>query len=474
MLLHYFQEKGFGFMTSILLINPWIHDFAAHDLWSKPLGLLYIAGYLRGLGIKIDLIDCMDKNNPEMLKRIPKANTVTRKYGTGKYYREEIEKPLSLKHVPRKYSRYGIHPDIYKKLLRSIEKPSAILVTSLMTYWYPGVIEAIRIVKEIHPGVPVILGGIYARLCPDHARKFSGADYVASEITMDNLSSLLEILTDFKINVETKHVYPPVFWQALSLPYDNSLYPAFDIYHGLNYITIQTSTGCPYKCKYCASRFLYPVFKRRDPDDVAAEILHWHTKYNVIDFAFYDDALLVDSERHIVPILEKLQSNNIRVRFHTPNALHVKEITPDMARLLFSTGFTTIRLGLETSDMALHKELDKKVSSGDFETAVKNLKEAGYSKKDIGAYILMGLPGQSVESVTDTVLFADKAGAMPYLAEYSPLPQTPLWETSIACARFDIKSDPIFHNNCLLSCWGDEQMKKVPELKNLVKKIRES
>jgi hypothetical protein len=162
MLLHYFQEKGFGFMTSILLINPWIHDFAAHDLWSKPLGLLYIAGYLRGLGIKIDLIDFMDKNNPEMLKRIPKANTVTRKYGTGKYYREEIEKPLSLKHVPRKYSRYGIHPDIYKKLLRSIEKPSAILVTSLMTYWYPGVIDAIRIVKEIHPGVPVILGG---RLC---------------------------------------------------------------------------------------------------------------------------------------------------------------------------------------------------------------------------------------------------------------------------------------------------------------------
>jgi len=26
----------------ILLINPWVHDFAAYDFWLKPLGLLYL------------------------------------------------------------------------------------------------------------------------------------------------------------------------------------------------------------------------------------------------------------------------------------------------------------------------------------------------------------------------------------------------------------------------------------------------
>jgi radical SAM superfamily enzyme YgiQ (UPF0313 family) len=461
-------------MNSVLLINPWIHDFAAHDLWSKPLGLLYLAGYLRGLRLDISFIDCMDKSNLEMQKYISTSKAVTRKYGTGKYFREEIEKPSSVKHIPRKYSRYGIKPDIYRNELKKLKRPSAILVTSLMTYWYPGVIEAIEIAKEIHPGVPVILGGIYARLCTDHAREFSGADYVAKEITMDNLSGLSDILARFDISVETRPAKIPAGKHALSLPGDNTFYPAFDIYKHLDYVTIQTSTGCPYRCKYCASRFLYPLFKRRDPDEVVSEIIHWNTKYNVTDFAFYDDALLVDSDRHIVPILEKLRSNNIKVRFHTPNALHVKEITPAIARLLFSSGFTTIRLGLETSDMDMHRELDKKIALGDFETAVKNLREAGFTKKDIGAYILMGLPGQSVESVTETVIFADKAGAMPYLAEYSPLPETPMWDASVASARFDLKSDPIFHNNCLLSCWSDEQLKKVPELKTLVKNIRGS
>ncbi len=46
----------------ILLINPWITDFAAYDLWMKPLGLLYIAGLLKGYGFQVTLIDCLNFN----------------------------------------------------------------------------------------------------------------------------------------------------------------------------------------------------------------------------------------------------------------------------------------------------------------------------------------------------------------------------------------------------------------------------
>ncbi len=65
--------------------------------------------------------------------------------------------------------KLGFFPEVFEQELRKIRKPSAILITSLMTYWYPGVRKAVSLVKKVHPGVPVILGGIYARLCPDHA-----------------------------------------------------------------------------------------------------------------------------------------------------------------------------------------------------------------------------------------------------------------------------------------------------------------
>lgn len=44
----------------ILLVNPWIYDFAAFNLWSRPLGLLHVAEYLSSFDTKLTLIDCTD------------------------------------------------------------------------------------------------------------------------------------------------------------------------------------------------------------------------------------------------------------------------------------------------------------------------------------------------------------------------------------------------------------------------------
>ena len=45
---------------NILLINPWICDFAAYDFWAKPIGLLYIGSILKKSGYNISYIDLVD------------------------------------------------------------------------------------------------------------------------------------------------------------------------------------------------------------------------------------------------------------------------------------------------------------------------------------------------------------------------------------------------------------------------------
>jgi radical SAM superfamily enzyme YgiQ (UPF0313 family) len=208
--------------------------------------------------------------------------------------------------------------------------------------------------------------------------------------------------------------------------------------------------------------------------EVVEEIEYWNRGYGVIDFAFYDDALLVDPERHAMPMMEGIIKSGLDIRFHTPNAIHVREISQEMAGLLYDSGFCTIRLGLETSDMDRHNNLDRKVSEGDFEKGVKNLAKAGFKKGDIGTYVLMGLPGQSVQSVEDTIKFVDGAGAVPYLAEYSPIPHTPLWEKSIESSSYDLMNEPLFHNNTLLPCWDEDKRQEVPALRKMVREIRQS
>jgi len=440
----------------LILINPWIYDFAAYDLWSKPLGLLSLAGDLRNCGFKIHLIDCLDVHHPEMKESPSMTKPVRRPYGTGKFRREKVPKPTPLKNIPRSYSRYGIPVQLFRKELKKINGADAILVTSLMTYWYPGVKKVITIAREIHPDLPVILGGIYARLCRQHALQVSGADFVVGEEGLHGPGSALNAIL------------------GCGIPKPGPSYPAFDMLHKIDYICLLTSSGCPYRCRYCASPFLNTKFSRRNPLEVLEEILHWHRKYGVQDFAFYDDALLLEPHAHMSILLENLIGLDLNLRFHTPNALHVREISPDMARLLFLSGFRTIRLGLETSDMDLHKDLDNKVSEGEFERAVDNLKKAGFNNKEIGAYILAGLPGQSVDSVVDTIRFVARAGATPYLAEYSPIPHTPMWKEALSYSTHDLSSEPLFHNNSLFPCWDDCKRARVPELKKMVQEIRQN
>ncbi|MBN2124923.1 MAG: cobalamin-dependent protein [Deltaproteobacteria bacterium] len=445
----------------LILINPWIYDFAAYDLWSKPLGLLYLASYLRRCGFRIRLLDCLDVHHPAMIPDARRKRPVRRDYGTGKFWRETVPRPAALEHIPRSYSRYGVSREAFIRDLSRIPRPDAILITSLMTYWYPGVREAAALARELHPEVPVILGGIYAALCPNHARQATGADRILQEAGLSALASVLEILDQCGLD-------PP----ERPDPSTISLFPAFDLLTGIDYVSLLTSSGCPYRCRYCASHLLNPRPLRRDPLDVFEEILFWHGKYGVRDFAFYDDALLIDWQRQLGPLLETVIDRGPHVRFHTPNALHVREIDRELAGLLYRSGFRTVRLGLETSDMDLHRDLDGKVAEGEFEGAAGSLLAAGFSSRDIGAYILAGLPGQSPDSVMDTIRFAASVGASPYLAEYSPIPHTALWEKARDHSAYDLLAEPLFHNNTLYPCWDEGQRARIPELKREVREAR--
>jgi hypothetical protein len=449
--------EGFSMSQALILINPWIYDFAAYDLWSKPLGLLYIAGFLRERGFHVHLIDCLHGSRLGAGKGAP----TRRAYGTGKFLKERTAKPSALQHIPRTYSRYGISQESFVRALRNIQKPAAVLVTSAMTYWYPGVQEAIRLARAIHPHVPIILGGLYARLCEDHARQTSGADCIVSDSGLQAMDHIVHVLQK---NGATAEPEAPTLEK---LPY-----PAFDLLHETSCVSLLTSLGCPYHCRYCATPVIHPRTLRRDPYHVLEEILYWHTDHGIQDYAFYDDALLFRAETHAAILLEEITRRDLPVRFHAPNALHVREITAEIALLLHRSGFRTIRLGLETADMEMHQHLDGKVSEGEFDRAVMNLRKAGFTKKDIGAYVLAGLPGQSVQSVLETIAFVGDRGATPYLAEYSPIPHTALWQKAVEHSRYDLISEPLFHNNTLMPCWDDSRKAQFPELKQRVLDIR--
>src|ERR1043166_5287075 len=157
-----------GMQPKILLVNPPIYDFSAYDFWLKPYGLLRVAGYLRA-----------PAQRPGTWER-------------GPFYAENAPKPAPFAAIPRTYRRYGLPRSLLQTMLAEAGPFEVALIQTVMTYWYPGVQEVIADIRASSPQTTIVLGGVYATLCPQHARGL-GADLVIDRDHLDPLWQLLRL-----------------------------------------------------------------------------------------------------------------------------------------------------------------------------------------------------------------------------------------------------------------------------------------
>ena len=389
--------------------------------------MLYLASFLQGQGFNVELIDCLA------------AKIKTRKYGTGNFRREEVGKPDILKHIPRKYARYGISESDFIQKLDRVNKPDAILVTSLMTYWYPGPQRVVELLRMKFPDVPVILGGIYATLLPEHARKVVKPDVIVTGPGELAVLAILAELLDISFSIETQ-----------DLKLDEFPYPAFDLIRDrLDYLVIMTARGCPFDCSFCAQKLISMPFKQRDPDAVIEELVYHYQRYKLRDVAFYDDALFINRDRHIKVILEKLIRRNLPLRLHSPNGLFANQIDYELAELMYRANFKTIRLSFETSNENRRRDMSNKISNQGMVDAVNSLIRAGFKRQQLEAYMIMGLPDQSIDEILASAVFINNLGLMIRLASFSPIAGTVDFERAVQNKQIPADIDPLLTNKTI-------------------------
>ena len=409
-----------------LLVNPYIHDVSAYDFWLKPVGLLYIAKALRVSNFDVKLLDLLDRN-------LPGNDAHDGPYGTGKFH-SEIIGSLKTYGIPRYTKRYGAPLSIFDEIDFD---PDVILVTSMMTYWYGGVFETIKLLKKRFK-VPVILGGNYVTLLPNHAKQ-SGADFVISGDGIPKIYDFIEEIMGKKIE------------KAVGTDWFQKITPDYSLYETLDAAVVHTTYGCPFRCTYCVA--WQKGFRSRSVDSVIEEIESLK-KMGVKDVAFYDDAILVDKAR----FKEILEALPLGIRYHLPNGIHAIYVDEEIAALMMKKNFKTIRIGYETGDELLQKKTGGKVTNSIFQRAVEILKNNGFTYKELGAYLIIGLPGQSFESALNDVMKVISMGVKPFLNEYTLIPGSVDW---IEAIKKDITLkdvDPFLLKGALIHHWWKESM----------------
>jgi hypothetical protein len=417
----------------IILVNPPIYDFAAYDFWLKPYGLLTVGGFLQDK-TELSFFDYLDRFHPAM-----PADKKLRsdQWGRGEFYSELWPKPAAFAKIPRRYHRFGLPRQVFRQWLANQSPFDFALIQTTMTYWYAGVNEVIEDIKHACPQAKIILGGVYATICPQHAESLS-ADLVIKGADLDPL------------------------WQFLDITPSPDNLPLWQSYTKLETGVLKLTDGCPFKCSYCSVPQTYKTFAPRPLHRVIAEFELLRGR-GVRNIAFYDDALLFDAEHILVPFLQYVMQEKSEVNFHTPNALHARYITPELARLMVQAGFKTFYLGFESSQNDWQNQTGGKISTDEFTTAVKNLLNAGVEPENITAYIIAGHPNATVSDVEASMKFANTLGVRSMLAEFSPIPNTP---DGRLCENIVDMTEPLWHSKTAfpIAFLGDDTVNRLKDL----------
>ena len=263
-------------------------------------------------------------------------------------------------------------------------------------------------------GVPVVMGGFHASLCPDEVARYAEAVVVGE-------AELLwpQVLDD------ARHGTLQKFYRAAGRTALGGLRPDRSIFRGKRYLKVglvEAGRGCHFRCEFCAVQTVFASTQTRRPaDDILAELRAIQRDRKLI---FFVDDNITSNLAQAKEFFRALIPLKIRwVSQASINAAHDEEFLD----LLSRSGCMGVLIGFESLNPANLAAMNKSFNTarGGFETALANLRR--HRIRVYGTFVF-GYDGDTPESFAPTVAFARRHGF--YIAAFNhltPFPGTPLY-----------------------------------------------
>jgi radical SAM superfamily enzyme YgiQ (UPF0313 family) len=205
-----------------------------------------------------------------------------------------------------------------------------------------------------------------------------------------------------------------------------NLQPATDAIDGAKSFSVMTSRGCPYRCTFCSQSIMPVKWRARSPENVLAEWQHLVHNLGAQEIGVLDDSanIQVDRLEKMANLLIEHQVNHVPWIF--VNGIRANLATKELLGKLKQAGLKRTAFGVESGDPDILLSIDKKIDHDTIRQAFKNAKAVGL--ETIGFFII-GLPGETEESMDRTIKFACELD--PLIANFSmmtPYPGTKVYE----------------------------------------------
>lgn len=385
----------------ILLLNPYYSqkkDYYSFYKPTSPLGLMYLAAYLKKHGLQSKIIDL------------------------GVF---EATDALLIKDRVR----FGLSDKKILSILRK-ENPRMVGITSMYSVYYRDVMEIASLIKSFNKKIKIVLGGNHPSSYYRFILKDKNVDFVAigegEKTFLELCQAVLSkknnfhrikglafrnkkgiILTKPRELIENLNTVP--FPAREMIDFKKYMLKKSDNPYLMRYpvASIITSRGCPGRCVYCTVKAVWGrTWRGRSPQNVVDEIEELIEKYGAKEIAFLDDSASVDKKRWN-GICDEIIKRKIDIEWTTPNGIAHWTLDKPTLKKMKKAGCYRVTFGIESGNVKTRKFLGKPYP-------LQQAKELIQYANKIGMWTIctniIGFPYEKMRSIRDTIEFAKKSG----------------------------------------------------------------
>ena len=392
-------------MKLVLINPPNIYELIGNDPViikeqqgiSPPLGILYIAAYLKQTGrYDVSVIDAQVEN---------------------------------LTHQQVGERVHQLNPDV--------------VGITTMTFTLLDTKKCMDEIRLRLPKVPIVCGGPHVVIFPEETidPRGLGADYAVigeGEMTMDSLLQHIALGKNGSKRI----------WQQESFiqDLDNLPFPAREMTLIDKYFSVLcketptsnafSSRGCPFACSFCDRPALGKGFRAMTSTRVVDE-MEWCVNNGIKELMFYDDTFSV-SKKRVHDICNEIKKRGIawqdehgkwQRKLGWDVRTRVNVVDADLLKNMSEAGCERIHFGIESGVPRVIKELAKGITNEQIEDAFALCKQYGIKTL---AYFMMGSPTETQEDVDATLRLSRRIDPdFMQMTILSPFPATEIYHRAM-------------------------------------------
>jgi radical SAM superfamily enzyme YgiQ (UPF0313 family) len=423
----------------ILLIQPPIQDFYQTSIRTQPIGLAYLAASLKNQGHEVEILDCQT----ETKKSIPIPTELS-------YLRDFY--PFNDRSPFKLYTGYYHFGMDWTEIRKRVEDSKADVfgISSSFTPYHGEALEIARIIKQWDRRKIVVMGGAHVSCDPEDVLRSPFVDYVVLGEGEVRFPQLLEQIRKGKVknNVDIDGIGYRKDGEIQINPLQNFIRDLDSLPHPTRELLdldryrlrkkrstmIISSRGCPHGCAYCSAHHVMGTsFRSRTPEAILKEMMECQKQYGIEIFDIEDDNFTFDQERAkrlMNLIIENLGEEKIELS--AMNGVSFASLDEELLKSMKRAGFKTINLSCVSTDPSTKERMGRPKAKTEFDEIVEEAERVGLN---VIAYAILGMPGQTVEEMVDTLIYLMGKKVLIGPSIYYPTPGTPLFEK---CKQDDI------------------------------------